>query len=475
MTSYKKPVFISILLIAGIVIGFIFLLKGCLAKYDERFAKPDVLAFTKNGKTVIFSVVEFQKTTSYSRKGSMVRRSVNTSYYIQTNDGETADIINSQKIISHRKLKNHPLEIMGAAGDNAWLFMDGPAAFDAFTLEKKADIATLEKNNPFLKDLFSLERRFYYYNRNDQHIYFTAKDGTKWQLNTSTLIATPSNWEKGKSQFAEKMDAIKMDLKNLDAAADSLYQQKNYRPSKDYSTKKISAAQYQQITSSFYKERDSLDELKDSLQIVERRWRSEEQKIEAVEREIEGLQYSRGSFSQLKSNQATDQQKWYGFYSDKEFAKLNTRVYNSKAYDETARRTLWTCAYTINSSGDIVIDKTGKNQTGSESFLDGGFLLDKKTAEPVRPEGSFLILHKNQVGLEGKINVSKLSIDGKKLWTFNTELSDWADWIYSAEKLYILGRNNKDLSSSECNLLICLNLKDGTVAMYDYFKKKKIK
>lgn len=87
------PVIGIIIAAVLIVIGFVYLLKGCLAKYDERFAKPPVLLFEKNGKSVVFAITEFQKTVSYSRKGGMVRKSVNTTYYIQTNDAATAEMI----------------------------------------------------------------------------------------------------------------------------------------------------------------------------------------------------------------------------------------------------------------------------------------------------------------------------------------------------------------------------------------------
>ncbi len=154
MLLNARPVLGIILAAALIVIGFVYLLKGCLAKYDERFAKPPVLLFEKDGKSVVFAITEFQKTVSYSRKGGMVRKSVNTTYYIQTNDAATAEILAEKKVKKQREIKNHPVEIMGASGDNAWLFMNEPMAFDAFTLELKADKEVLEKKNPSLSGKF---------------------------------------------------------------------------------------------------------------------------------------------------------------------------------------------------------------------------------------------------------------------------------------------------------------------------------
>ncbi|MEQ1677232.1 MAG: PA2928 family protein [Chitinophagaceae bacterium] len=192
----RKPAITIILGIAVLVLGFIFLLKGCLAKYDERFIKVPALYFEKNGKAVVFSIVEFQKTTSYSRKGNMTQKSVSTSYYVQTNDGATTAFIANKKIKGHRQVKNFPIEMLGASGITAWLFMGEPMAFDAFTLEKKADIAILETANGQLQGKFPAERQFYHFNRADNNVYFTATDGSKWKLDTRTLKATPSAYQK---------------------------------------------------------------------------------------------------------------------------------------------------------------------------------------------------------------------------------------------------------------------------------------
>ncbi|MEI9809658.1 MAG: hypothetical protein WDO16_18345 [Bacteroidota bacterium] len=55
----------------------------------------------------------------------------------------------------------HPVELMGAANKQAWVFMGELMAFDPFTLEEKADLELLQERNPQLKDRFPMERRFY--------------------------------------------------------------------------------------------------------------------------------------------------------------------------------------------------------------------------------------------------------------------------------------------------------------------------
>ena len=65
MLLLKKPVLIILLTIAGVILGFVFLLKSCLAKYDERYCKTPALVFEKEKKIVVLSIFEFLKNTYY--------------------------------------------------------------------------------------------------------------------------------------------------------------------------------------------------------------------------------------------------------------------------------------------------------------------------------------------------------------------------------------------------------------------------
>ena len=103
-------------------------------------------------------------------------------------------------------------------------------------------------------------------------------------------------------------------------------------------------------------------------------------------------------------------------------------------------------------------------------------MLDKKTALPVHLAGpdAFLIIHKQEVGQKAAILVSRVTQDGKILWTFNSNLSDWLDWQISSKQLIITGSNNEELSGGEANILLCVDLVNGKAAGYDYFKRKQI-
>ena len=72
-----------------VIAGFVLLLRGCLAGYDERSAIGPSLYFKKEGKEVVFSIVQYQKAISYKSGGGMTTKSVSTTYYLQTNNAVT--------------------------------------------------------------------------------------------------------------------------------------------------------------------------------------------------------------------------------------------------------------------------------------------------------------------------------------------------------------------------------------------------
>src|SRR5688572_11229025 len=181
MTFLKKSVLSILLFIGAIVMGFIFLLRGCLSKYDERSALPGILYFEKDGQQVIFSIVKFEKATSYSQNGGMTHKSVSTNYFIQTNDAVTGKKIADKKVRHNSDIKNHPVELLGGSNNTAWIFINEIMAFDPFTLEQKTELSSLEEKNPSLKGKFPDERRYYSFDRLTKNIHFTAKDGSTWQ------------------------------------------------------------------------------------------------------------------------------------------------------------------------------------------------------------------------------------------------------------------------------------------------------
>lgn len=470
----RKPALIVIATVAVIVCGFFFLIRGCLSAYDERSAIPPLLYFEKDGKSVVFSIVKFEKATSYSRKGGMVSKSVSTNYYIQANDAATGKKIDAKKIKHHSDIKTHPVRVMGASGNNAWVFIGEIMAFDPFTLEKIADKKILEEKNPSLKGKFPLEERYYKFNRNDKNIYITAIDGSAWMLDTKTLNVSPGEIDPEDSPGKASFKQVEKQMKKLMQDLDSLNQQKNYRPGRMLQAKQITMEQYKEITKAFYKERDSLYDVRDSLQKIQYTVAYGVRAIEERVRRIESLSNNTFSisFGQMKSNQDTVNGKWYGLYTKQEMEKLYNRVQHNQVYEETARRQLFTSTYSPERDGDMIIDKDNATTPGNSYSLDGGFLLDRSTAMPIHLSNGTLVVYKNQIGNEGLIQLSRLGWDGKLAWSVDSGLKEWSDYVFNGKQLFILGTDNKELSSGSCNVLLIVDLEKGSTVRYDFFTDK---
>jgi hypothetical protein len=467
-----STVLITIILFVG---GFFFLLRGCLSKYDERSALAPVLYFEKDGKDIIFTIVKFEKATSYSRKGGFVSKSVSTRYFIQTNDAVTGKKISSKKIKHNSDIKYHPVQIMGASGNTAWMFMGELMAFDPFTLDKIADKDIIEEKNPSVKGKLPAEERYYSFNHADKNVYITATDGSTLKLDTKTGLVTETDSDPSLSVEENEIKQIEKQLKQNQANQDSLYQQKNYRPSRLLSNRDIDRNEYNRLTKGYYEDRSQLNKIRDSLQALKSKAEKQQRSGDDLRRRIESLvNNSSTGFSQVKTNQDTLNGKWYGLYTEPEMEKVYNRVQHESAYGETARRKLFIAGFTPDTYGDFIIDKENAMVISTGPFLDGGLLLNKLTALPVQLQdpASFLVVFKNQVGNDGFVQISRVATDGKKLWTFDSQLKSWADWVVTPKYLFLLGVNNKELSSSNYNILWSINLADGTAAKHDYFADK---
>lgn len=475
MLPISKPAATVILTIVIIVAGFFFLLRGCLSKYDERSALPQVLYFENKEKQVIFSIVKYEKTTSYSRNGGMVRKTVSATYYIQNNDAKTAEKIEDQKIKHHSDIKNFPVRVLGASANNAWLFMGEPMAFDAFTLDKKADIKMLEEKNPGSKGKFPTESRYYSFNHLDGNIYFTALDGSPWKIDTKSLIV--SNVEEGASISPNEKELKKIDqqLKLTQLELDSLMENKLRKPGRQLQAKEITLAQFQQASKEFNEQRSDLYKVTDSLRRIKLKLEKDKLTGEDIKRKIAALTepMSGINFSQMKTNMDTANNKWVGLLNKEEFEKLPERIYLRSVYDEKARRQLFSSIYTTDRYSEPVIDKINAKNFSTAFYLDGGFLLNRETSLPIRLNNTdFLIVYKNQIGNDGKIQLSRINENGKQLWTFDTNLKSWGSYLFTGSRLVITGTNNPELSGSDANLLICVDLEKGTAVTYDYFNDK---
>jgi hypothetical protein len=469
----KTKVTLSILLlIIGSTGGCLFFLRGCLSKYDERSMIAPVLYFEKDGKALVFSLVQDEKVTSYRQKGGSISKSVNTSYHIQINDAHTAAKINTRKIKKHSEIRNYPVEILGSADNKAWVFIGEPMAFDPFTLEEYANIAILESKNPVLKGKFPAERRYYEFNQLNKTIIVTATDGLKYHIDSRSLLASP--WKKEENGLAKIVKEIEQTIKDKQQEQDEVYR-RNRLTTARYMRKEISNKEYTDSNTAFMKRRDAYYQERDSLNSLKSGMEKTSYAQKSRMNVLESFQRGRISFSQMQVDADTFANKWYGLYEEENIENLYRGFNYTSTSSDAARNEWYSAAITIKPKGeDIQIGNPVKSNSGSV-FLQGGLLLNPKTALPIHlytPE-SFLVVYKDKIGNDGTIIISRVTLDGKALWSFPTTLPEINDWSISNTKLIIAGRNNKELSGNQSNLLLCLDLNTGLGTSYDFFNDRK--
>jgi hypothetical protein len=472
----KKGLFGGAIVIIAIVAGFIFLLRGCLSRYDERSVITPALYFEKDGKSVIFTVVEYGKATSYKSGPSGTYKNMSVNYFIQSNDATTAALIGNKKIKHSSDITFRPITIMGDGNNKAWVFLGELLAFDPFTLEKIADKKIIEAKNPQLKGKMPDEERYYEYNHISNAILITATDGMKFLLSTTDLKAVAID-EVGilKSPF----EAGIKDLKKQEAALDESYRAAYDRfraYNRLYSEQQISYAAYLDSGKNFNRLQHSIGKQKDTIHEAIRNLDELKDAQDDLQRQVENLAGSNKNYSSICTAVDTFYGKWYGLLSAEDLEKPETRFRYRNVNKETARNKFYNAALHIKDpvkkAKEIIVAEPEK--INDAVYLQGGFLFNKATALPIhlKNDNGFIVCYKEKVGNSGNIMLTRIDLKGNSKWTINTMLPVFTDWIYSGKKLFILGNDNKEISSGNANLLMIIDLQNGNTVKHDYFTNK---
>ena len=167
------------------------MLRSCLSSHDERAAILPAVIVKNDSVAVIFAIISYDKTSSYSSGGGYTRKTVNTSYCLQVNDIESGAKLREVKVKPHNEIHQWPVKILGVSGKTVWAFIGELLAFDGINLNVVCTIGDLEKKNPFLAGKFPSELKYYNFDPENSDVIFTATDGNKWRISTTSFLITP--------------------------------------------------------------------------------------------------------------------------------------------------------------------------------------------------------------------------------------------------------------------------------------------
>lgn len=454
----RKLVWGSLLAIAAFVAGLLFLIRGCLSQYDERSAIGPVLFFSGKERQILFSIIQSEEATSYSQKGGFTQKTVSTTYFIQNNDVATAEKISVKQVKRHKDIRSFPVETIAAWGQLAWVYMGELMAFDPFTLEKKADTEILEKLNPASRGLWPQERRYYEFDTRRQQLLVTLADGSRWQLDPASLLLKSATDIKPADDQELQISYWRGLVQAQQHQQDSLYTLLRQQ--------KLAAPQFYALRQRVQQQRDSLYLLIRNGEKIQR----DQQQLYRRQEQLSESYYP--SYSQMHTSMDTTGGQLYAVLSADEMKEANVRIQWQQANGDAVRRLLYTAPYFMNKYDEAEFEKTAVVQLEKAAYLlDGGFLLDKATAQPIhlRNPDSWLFIGKSRVGREGTVVLKRIDKSGNIRWQFDTGLTEWAYWLCTGDRLLVLGADNPELGHQQTHLLWTITLEDGSVHGYDYF------
>lgn len=474
----KKIVVGGVFTIGLIVAGFIFLLRACLSQYDERSMLSRPLVFSDSSKTVFVTLVKYDKVTSYSSNGAFIPKTVSTSYFLQSNELAGGSMLKEELVKKHHQIKSYPIEMLGASNNVVWIFAGELMAFDPFSLKKIADAKTIEEKNPGLKNRLTIERRYYEFNPSTGEILITANDGSKYLLNTTTMVAQPIDDDvQSKDDAKARRAALDKELKKIREQNDSLFARFRNN-SRSMGQRQISQKAYLDSSVAFNNERKALDKLRDSIYALQRDIDEESRYASSRKNAQDWMERDNPSYTNIQVSSDTFNGRWYGLYNAEDLDDLFERFDYRATNNDAARTKLYSASIIAKEPqkrfSDWIIGGE-RIKVSDEVFLQGGFLLGKETALPIHlsnPYG-FLVLSKDKIGNEGLIEITAMDLGGKRRWTVNTGLKEFAHWQVVANTVIITGRDHKELSSGENNVLHIIDLGNGKVQTFDFFNNKK--
>jgi hypothetical protein len=381
----KKGIFGGAIVVIAIIAGFIFLLRGCLSRYDERSAITPALYFEKSGKAVVFTIIQYGKATSYSSGPRGTYKSMSTNYFIQANDAVSGELVSNKKIRHNSDIKFRPVKIMGAGNNIAWVFIGELLAYDPFTLEKLADREIIEAKNPELKGKMPEEERYYKYDRNTNTILITATDGMKFLLSTADLKVTAVDEDiTSESPVEVKIKALRKQEEALRKQYSAGYDR--YRAfNKLYSEKKITYSAYEDSTKYFSRQQDSISKQRDVVGNEISDLENVDDADREVQNKIESLLNSSKSYGNICTAVDTFNGRWYGLLSTADLEKPDDRFRYRSVYTETARNKFYSASVTVKDplkkAIELLVGEPEK--LGDAVYLQGGLLLNKETGLPI--------------------------------------------------------------------------------------------
>ncbi len=463
----------GIVLVGGIVIGFIFLLRSCLSQWDNYGVKgwPGI---TDDQKTMVL-VKSYSKTNSYSSKNGMTHISYSTTYYLEKIDLASGKVVQKKKLMNHRKIKKGGFQCFGGYKNRLWIFANYLRAYDMNTLEQVVKLEDIENKNPQLKGKMPIESQYYDAHINLGYIAITALDGDKYKIMLDDLHAElidpeSDSFEYFSKELTEKINSFK-------STYDSLVKGVDYdRVYDDYRNKKITRKEMEDQISANSEKLNRLNQTQDSLRGLENSARDIFQDQQDLQRMLEDFDAMSSDMSDWVTLKDT---AWgNGYVMDKEEPDdQHFDISNfSSMGSESDKVKLFRLVLEVNQKSSSRYDHyiVKKVETlGTDKYLQGGLMRDYRTAKVYQTKnpGGFIIFSRDIIGDKGKLLVTRVDMNGKKVWQTDAQMSFKLNWVSATDSyLIICGiiKSDKTPFNAEADAVRIFDLKTGNLITVKY-------
>jgi hypothetical protein len=396
--------------IGGIIIGFVFLMRSCLSQWDT-YGTIGWPGITEDQKNIVI-VKSYSKINSYSNKNGVTHKSYSTTYYIEKIELVSGTVVEKKKLIHQRKIKNGSLACYGGYKNKLWIFANQLVAYDMNSLEQVIQLEDIENKNPLLQGKMPTEQHYYDAHLNLGYITITATDGDKYRIMLEDLHAElideeANSYKNFNAKFKKENEIIAAKIDSLNAI---------YR--NDYK-------KYEQISPQrniLYAKQDSLRKMEDNAREL----------FTAQENLLRNLE----KFDPFSSNDVRD------WVTMKDTLKGNAFVLSKDASEdknfslsdmdnfgsEDDKVKLYKLGIMPNpqshsSYDDYIVTKT--EQFNDLRFLQGGIMANYHSGgafHTANPAG-LIIFGRDIIGNKAKLLVTRIDENGKKIWQTNALMS----------------------------------------------------
>lgn len=427
--------------IIAIIVGFVFLIRSCLSTYDEYTLEGNAYIFTQPAGNLVTYIKGHFDVSYYSQEGGVTNISGTHYYYLETRNALSLDLLKRTKL--EGKGAKMPA-IVGNSGKVLWIYDKQLKAFDPFTHTILCDENKLVQLNPALRGILPLEFHYYTYDYTGNCLEVFTKNASTFRIGND-FIATPV--VDNDNAKPKALTLLESKLKQCEAFRNSPIKQPN---------------------GSHW--RDTIEKIKKHIELLEDTFQ-EQQEFRKRLNKIQEWQYS--SIDGIISNSSVQDSVVFALIPLREMDTTNTSL--SVQHNFSADEQRFLCKAQVRkaekSSGEYSWINVGKwsSINPSHYFLNGNFLLDKRTLQPIvlhDPEG-WLIVSVKEIGQNSPLLLHRVSTNGKIQWSKELPITSLDDLLVVPGKAVVFCCKPSFVSDKRSHFLLSVDFQTGNYKIAD--------